>query len=477
MKRFSEQLQKKAQTIRLSSAEKHELRDRVVSYMEYHPLPVSLKGGKEESFATASGAIRFVHISGWRFLQGAVGVFALMLVSVSYFAERTVPGDTLYAVKVSFNEEIRSTLARSSYEKVVWETERLNRRISEARLLASEGRLTDEVQAEVADAVRSHSDNARREIEILKKTDKDEAALASLQLETTLDIQTQALANDKNIDNEVGTTEGKPSLIANAVSESKQLPGDGNEDEEVLPSYEKLTAHVESETTRAYELLKNIQTTATMAEQADIERRLEDIGRVIEESSKLADSDGVIARQQLVTVLQRTQKLIVFMTNIDVRKSVTVEQIVPVTLTLKERGEAAKAAADEVIKISKELKPILSASTTQPELREKFVPALAQSVATASSTLVLLTQPDVDLANLEGDIKEALATTQDIATVLGFDYKALVAPTEIEGVIIIDTSSTTASSTGATSTEEISADEVIDPLKGDPQPLPQESAI
>ena len=43
MKRFSEQFHKKASAVKLQAAEKRELRERLVSYMEYHPLPESLR--------------------------------------------------------------------------------------------------------------------------------------------------------------------------------------------------------------------------------------------------------------------------------------------------------------------------------------------------------------------------------------------------------------------------------------------------
>ncbi|MEZ4194851.1 MAG: DUF5667 domain-containing protein [Candidatus Paceibacterota bacterium] len=190
MKRFSEQLQNKANSVKLRVAEKRDLRERVVSYMEYHPMPISVRqlGATHET-----EQVKLVHVSLWRILQISTATFGVLLLSITYLAERAIPGDSLYAVKVGFNEEVRSTLSRSPYEKVVWETERLNRRIAEARLLASEGRLTEEVEVEVANAVREHSDNARREIEVLKQTDVDEATLASIQLATAIDMQSSSL--------------------------------------------------------------------------------------------------------------------------------------------------------------------------------------------------------------------------------------------------------------------------------------------
>ena len=59
----------------------------------------------------------------------------------------------------------------SPYEKVEWETKRLERRIAEARMLAEEGKLTDEVQEAVAEAVKGHSDAAQQGIAELHQTD------------------------------------------------------------------------------------------------------------------------------------------------------------------------------------------------------------------------------------------------------------------------------------------------------------------
>jgi len=246
MKRFSEQLNKKAKSIRLKAAEKRDLRDRLVSYMEYHPLPSSMKQKVDETISLEQ-SVKTIHVSGLRFLQWSGVMVAIFTLVVPYAAERAVPGDTLYAVKVHLNEEVRSTLARSSYEKIVWETELLNRRIAEARLLANEGRLTEETETMVADAVRTHSDNAKKEIENLKQTDKDEAVLASIQLDTALDVQTTSLRNSDH----ASTTEGMSVTKIATVLEESQSDESSDIAVEDLPSYERLMGQVEIESTRA----------------------------------------------------------------------------------------------------------------------------------------------------------------------------------------------------------------------------------
>ena len=52
MKRFSEQLKKKSQTIRLSAAEKRDVRERLIAYMEYHPLPATTVSIKKQATDT-----------------------------------------------------------------------------------------------------------------------------------------------------------------------------------------------------------------------------------------------------------------------------------------------------------------------------------------------------------------------------------------------------------------------------------------
>jgi hypothetical protein len=457
MKRFSEQFNTKAQTIKLSVAEKRELKERVVSYMEYHPLPHSpRKSGEVAEFAMPAFFLSKAKL--WRTVQLSSAFVLMLVVGVSYAAEQAMPGDALYSIKVGVNEEFRSTLARSPYEKVVWETERLNRRISEARLLANAGRLTEEVQVQVAMAVKEHSDNARKEIANLKLTDKDGAALASIELTTALDVQSTSLRSRGGV-----SVAGHSTNLIENVLQASQV-----DETENLPAYAPLIAKVESETTRAHELLKGVAKSATVEERRDISRRLQDIERKVDAAMSLYNIEELEARIGLVEVLRQTHRLIVFMTNIDVRASLAVNDIVPVTLTSEERVTIAKNQLAETKVMLLQIDEALVATATasmSADVLLKLNPAITESVSAVAAAEELLTSELLNLPQFEALTKTAYDTTTDVMKVLNLRQDESTEPsvetdTEVPKEVersepAVESSTTTGTSTNSGRSTEV----------------------
>ena len=443
MKRFSEQLHKKALAVKLRAAEKRELRERVVSYMEYHPLPKSAKVTKPVPSNLLTEEYKEVFLPWKQITRWAVGAFAIIIVSVPFAAERAVPGDGLYAVK-RFNEEVRGTLAFDTVQKVEWETERLNRRIAEARLLASEGRLTDEVEAEVAAAVRTHTENAQKNIAALRSEDADEATLASLALETTLAVQSAAL-NDEEGESAEDAMAG-PSILAAVVAEELEEANATNETVEI-PAFDKTMAKVEQNTTRVYELRNSLIDTATGEQIAEINRRIEDIDRSVAEAIALRVEDDEAARAVLIDSLQRAQKLIVFMTDIEVSQTVDIETIVPVVLT-----DAEKAAILTDYQTELDIK----VAAIEGELEVVADEAVAEKANEILAEVVVL-QAEIasttDFVTTEASFVSAIELANNIYTLLELDQKEV--PTEE----VIELPEETSSSTDATAS---SSDEVAE---------------
>jgi hypothetical protein len=180
--------------------------------------------------------------------------------------------------------------------------------------------------------VKQHTKSAKREIETLRDQDEEEATLASIELNTTLEVQAETL-DDSEEETEDGA-ERPTRLLATVVKEAAA-------DEEVppaTPSYDRLMARVETNTTRVQELLASLELAETSEDYRDTTRRLDDINRTVEEAIATRDTDDEAARRLLVDALQRTQRLIVFMTEIQLDQEFELEDFVPIVLTPEEQA-------------------------------------------------------------------------------------------------------------------------------------------
>ncbi len=415
MKRFTEQFNKQANKVSLRASERADLRERLVTYMEYHPLPASMQ---TEKSVVAPGIVSQPFISlpiNWFYMRSAATAFSVFLmIAVPVAAEYTKPGDVLYPVKIRFNEEVRSSLTLDPYEKIEWETERIERRIAEARLLAQEGELTDEREAEVVAAVKEHSGAAKAQIAALRETDADDAAIAEIAFATALEVQSEVLDKavavaEAGTAAEIGETVTAKGTVAGSVlaqAVAEETSAANASQAASTPSLPKLMAKVETDTTAAFELFASVKKHASVAEIDDIERRLEDISRKVgkvtaslqadaaedmeEAGTQIATTtatttENVVSDEELATstattseevlaamsvveeveaatltpavpvlaegesiailrgVLADLKKLVTFMTDIDVRASVTVEELVPLTPTDEELGADVQA--------------------------------------------------------------------------------------------------------------------------------------
>lgn len=347
MKRFAEQFKKRAEKVRLSAYERDDLRERLLAYMEYHPLPEGRR-----NLATGKGQTKKATVPMWQngWLLGRLmsGVAVLFLVIVPALAEKALPGDVLYPVKVRFNEELRGAMNSSPYQQVEWETARLERRLAEAQLLAENGRLTPAAEAEVAEAIKEHSQAALASIESIKESDTEDAALARMSLSSALEVSAEVWTN---MDMESGAS----STLSGAVSAARDTVSPSD----VQVSYAKLLSRIEAETTRSYEYLQSLNQVSE-AEKSDIRRRLTDVQVKVDTAAKLKEEDEAAAAKILVEALDSTRKMISFITNLDVRRNVSIEKLVPITPTEAEKGAVVEAKLKDADSIVTEVEAALS---------------------------------------------------------------------------------------------------------------------
>ena len=95
----------------------------------------------------------------------------------SMVAENALPGDLLYPVKISINEEVRAALAFSGGAKADWEARRAERRLEEAAKLAEKGELKAEVLAKIESNFSAHADRVKTRIQEMEARGQTKAAV------------------------------------------------------------------------------------------------------------------------------------------------------------------------------------------------------------------------------------------------------------------------------------------------------------
>ncbi|MEK7669252.1 MAG: DUF5667 domain-containing protein [Patescibacteria group bacterium] len=128
----------------------------------------------------------------------------------SFAAESALPGDILYPIKVSVNEEVRSFVAISNEAQAEWDARRAERRLEEAEKLAAEGRLNAETRADIESRFESHAEAFQ---ERAKKMETKQDAGTSLEIQSNFEaslkaheqVLAQIAAEKANVRGEVGS--------------------------------------------------------------------------------------------------------------------------------------------------------------------------------------------------------------------------------------------------------------------------------
>ncbi|MEK7582538.1 MAG: hypothetical protein AAB452_01610 [Patescibacteria group bacterium] len=121
-----EQFVEVARQIHLTDHEKQKVRAHLFAYMEQHPQ------------ATATGF--FSRLTFYKYSMAGTLAFSLIfIIGISLWAERSLPGDLAYPIKVDVTEKIRDVLAISAEGDLSWHAAEAERRMAEADQLAARG--------------------------------------------------------------------------------------------------------------------------------------------------------------------------------------------------------------------------------------------------------------------------------------------------------------------------------------------------
>ena len=183
-----EDILNKVNEVRLTDTERATMRGHIRAFMYEHPARASFLMRISGHFLSAFQPAASPHfLSGYR-----TGLVALLLVLVtgvgtSYSAENSLPGDTLYPVKINVNEKIEGSLATSPQAKVQLDAVIANRRLVEAEKLASEGKLTTENGATVQTQLAVATTHFDEDVAALAST-TDESASSTTITRTQSDL-------------------------------------------------------------------------------------------------------------------------------------------------------------------------------------------------------------------------------------------------------------------------------------------------
>ena len=173
-----EKIFKKGQEIRLNPSEKEKMRDFVISYAR--------RNTKRQTFSIFSVLRSVPAILSFVIIFGGIGI--------SFAAERALPGDILYPVKVGVNEEARGLVAISDEKKVKWLATVAERRIEETEMLVKENRFDSASKEKIEKNFGENTKKLEEKLRsIAEKNDSERAEEVSRNIEDALERHEEVL--------------------------------------------------------------------------------------------------------------------------------------------------------------------------------------------------------------------------------------------------------------------------------------------
>jgi len=210
-------------------------------------------------------------------------IFILAGGGVAMAAEKSLPGDLLYPIKIHINESAKSLTAVSPEAKGKFEVEKLEQRLQEAEILSNRGELNPESRAILEKRLDVEINNAKSRISNLEADSKIEAATdISSRLEISLQAHEKVLTF---ISGESAKNEEIKPLIERVRGQAKEASERRAESEKKISSRAKEVAA--SQLKEASTRLEELKNTFVKIEPNLDDLNKNNIKNRIESSSKL----------------------------------------------------------------------------------------------------------------------------------------------------------------------------------------------
>lgn len=203
----------------LTPEERLAVRGNILRHMKDHPVNVREGAGIRHHRSQNS---LFSQLSKKTIMMIGLIVALLLSGSVSYAAEGSLPGDTLYPIKTEVNERVMGALALSDEAEAHLEAKLAAKRLDEAEKLAKKGKLDAQASAEIENRFENHADRSKEHIARLEAVSKfDAAAKANADFEAAIAAH-QAILEKFLAQDSASSTNPMKGLIIEVRKESKE---------------------------------------------------------------------------------------------------------------------------------------------------------------------------------------------------------------------------------------------------------------
>jgi hypothetical protein len=215
-----EKLFEKTRTLSLTDDERAVARQRVLSFIK---TAAARKSGVERRIQWSDVALHPSLPLKLKYSMPILLILALLASGggVSYAAQGSLPGDTLYPVKISINEPVVGALRIGAQAQAQWNLTLAQTRLQEAERLAAQNKLTPQLQAQIATRLEKAVAAAQKNVaQLQKKNNEATAAQIDNDLETALQVHAAILTRLAERHQTEGTTQ---SIIDAALTQAQKI--------------------------------------------------------------------------------------------------------------------------------------------------------------------------------------------------------------------------------------------------------------
>lgn len=265
-------------------------------------------------------------------------VLLLLSSGVSYAAESALPGEPLYPVKVSVNEEVRAALTFDAEARAVWEAERALRRLEEAEALAAKNELDAVTRAEAERRFTRAAQAAEAKAEVFE-TEGNHAAAARVHAL----LEGGLAAHEEVLSGLSGRVDGEASAVLNTVRQRRESvaerranaeasadsQADRQADTRAQASVQATRRVAERRIASAQSALVRSETRLTAAVRAEAETQIRAAEAAVVEGNAAVDAGMYARANRLFTEAQRIARHVEILITSSVRFDLKVDLIVP----------------------------------------------------------------------------------------------------------------------------------------------------